>query len=81
MQDPHYIDRELIADYPDPDMGQLPMHHVVPRFLGTPGSIRTPAPALGEHNGELLTEIGITAADQAALTEARVVCGAAMDTK
>ncbi len=74
MQDPHYIDRELIADYPDPDMGQLPMHHVVPRFLGTPGSIRTPAPELGQHNSELLTEVGITAADQAALIEARVVC-------
>jgi crotonobetainyl-CoA:carnitine CoA-transferase CaiB-like acyl-CoA transferase len=76
MQDPHYIERELIADYPDPDMGQLPMHHVVPRFLGTPGSIRTPAPALGEHNGELMAEVGITAADQAALIEARVVCSA-----
>src|SRR6185369_12882950 len=40
VEDPHFIARELIADYPDPDMGQLPMHHVVPRLLGTPGSIR-----------------------------------------
>ena len=28
---------ELIADYPDPDMGALPMHHVVPRLSRTPG--------------------------------------------
>lgn len=76
MQDPHVIDRELIADYPDAEMGQLPMHHVVPRFLGTPGSIRTPAPELGEHNSELLAEVGINAADQAALIDARVVCSA-----
>ncbi|MDB5655907.1 MAG: CoA transferase [Tardiphaga sp.] len=76
MQDPHYIERELIADYPDAEMGQLPMHHVVPRLLGTPGSIRTPAPELGEHNSELLAEVGITGADQAALAEARVVCSA-----
>ncbi|MGI4940756.1 MAG: CaiB/BaiF CoA transferase family protein [Janthinobacterium lividum] len=76
MEDPHIIERELIADYPDADMGQLPMHHVVPRLLGTPGSIRTPAPALGQHNTELLAEIGITGADLAALTEARIVCAA-----
>jgi crotonobetainyl-CoA:carnitine CoA-transferase CaiB-like acyl-CoA transferase len=75
MQDPHVIDRELIADYPDPEMGQLPMHHVVPRFLGTPGSIRTPAPALGQHNRELLAEVGIAGADLEALAEALVVCG------
>src|SRR5207244_140627 len=41
VEDPHFIDREVIADYPDPDMGAFPMHHVVPRLLGTPGSIRT----------------------------------------
>src|SRR5688572_7980501 len=57
--DPHMTERELIADYPDPDMGAFPMHHVVPRLSGTPGTIRTPAPALGEHNRALLGEIGI----------------------
>lgn len=58
-EDPHVLERELIADYPDADMGCFPMHHVVPRLSGTPGSIRTPAPALGEHNRALLAEIGI----------------------
>ena len=50
LEDPHFIDREVIADYPDADMGEFPMHHVVPRLDGTPGSIRTPAPGLGQHN-------------------------------
>lgn len=59
MEDPHVVARELVADYPNPEMGKIPMHHVVPRFLGTPGSIRTPAPVLGQHNAELLAEIGI----------------------
>jgi len=63
MEDPHFIDREILADYPDRDMGQLPMHCVVPRMTGTPGSIRTPAPALGEHNREILARIGISDAD------------------
>jgi len=35
------------------------MQHVVPRLQGTPGSIRTPAPKLGQHNRELLREAGI----------------------
>lgn len=59
LEDPHAIERELVADYPDPDMGMLPMHHAVARLLGTPGSIRTPAPRLGEHNRELLAQLGM----------------------
>jgi len=61
LDDPHFIDREVIADYPDADMGAFPMHHVVPRLMGTPGAIRTPAPRLGEHNRELLREVGVDA--------------------
>ena len=59
IKDPHILERELLADYPDAEMGQFPMHHVVPRLLGTPGSIRTPAPRLGQHNRELLGELGV----------------------
>ncbi|MDP1581695.1 MAG: CoA transferase [Candidatus Didemnitutus sp.] len=59
LADPHFIEREIIADYPDAETGQIPMHHVVPRLLDTPGSIRTPAPRLGEHNRPLLAEIGV----------------------
>jgi crotonobetainyl-CoA:carnitine CoA-transferase CaiB-like acyl-CoA transferase len=61
LEDPHFIEREVIAEYPDPDMGSFPMHHVVPRLMGTPGAIRTPAPRLGQHNRELLAEVGIDA--------------------
>jgi formyl-CoA transferase len=42
-------------------MEAFPMHHVVPRLLGTPGTIRTRAPKLGQHNRALLAEIGIDA--------------------
>jgi crotonobetainyl-CoA:carnitine CoA-transferase CaiB-like acyl-CoA transferase len=59
LEDPHVIARELVADYPDAELGQLAMHHVVPRLLATPGSIRAPAPGLGEHNRAILGELGI----------------------
>ena len=75
MADPHVIERELVADYPDAEMGQIPMHHVVPRLDRTPGSIRTRAPKLGEHNRQLLGEIGIGASDLAELRKTGVVCG------
>ena len=59
LDDPHIVERELLADFPDPQMGEFPMHNVVPRLLGTPGSIRTIAPRLGEHNQPLLAEVGV----------------------
>ena len=77
VEDPHVRERELIADYPDPDMGAFPMHHVVPRLHGTPGAIRTPAPRLGEHNRRLLAEIGVDETAYARLLAAGTVCESA----
>ena len=42
--------------------------------LNTPGSIRTPAPALGEHNRELLREVGVDASAYERLLAAGVAC-------
>ncbi len=74
LEDPHVLARALVADYPDPDMGAFPMHHVVPRLSGTPGSIRTPAPRLGEHNRVLLGEIGVNDDAYAKLLAAGAAC-------
>ena len=73
LEDPHFTAREVLADYPDPDMGSYPMHHVVPRLEGTPGAIRAPAPRLGEHNREILARAGVDDARFAALLAAGVV--------
>ena len=73
VEDPHFIEREVIADYPDAEMGTFPMHHVVPRLMGTPGTIRSPAPRLGEHNREILRDAGIDDARYAELVREGVV--------
>jgi formyl-CoA transferase len=78
LEDRHVIERELVADYPDADMGAIPMHHVVPRLSGTPGSIRTPAPGLGEHNRALLGEVGVDEAAYARLLADGVACEGAL---
>jgi formyl-CoA transferase len=75
LEDPHFIEREVVADYPDPEMEALPMHHVVPRLGGTPGALRTPAPGLGEHNRSVLAKIGIDEARYAELVTSGVVRG------
>ncbi|MDP2399867.1 MAG: CoA transferase [Burkholderiales bacterium] len=74
LEDPHFSAREILADYPDEDMADFPMHHVVPRLSGTPGAIRAPAPKLGEHNAALLGEIGVDAAAYRRLLEAGIAC-------
>lgn len=40
-----------------------------PRFTRTPSALRRPAPASGQHSGEVLAEWGVPAADIAALRE------------
>ena len=77
VEDPHILERELLADYPDADMGQFPMHHVVPRLMGTPGSIRTPAPKLGQHNEEILKSLGLKDPEIKNLKQKGVVAGEA----
>jgi crotonobetainyl-CoA:carnitine CoA-transferase CaiB-like acyl-CoA transferase len=74
LTDPHVLARALVADYPDAEMGSFPMHHVVPRLSGTPGSIRTPAPRLGEHNRALLAQVGVDEAAYARLVAAGAAC-------
>ena len=73
MQHPYTQGRETMVSYPDAEMGELPMHNVIPRLSGTPGAIRTPAPDLGQHNNELLTELGYTEQDIESFAETGII--------
>src|SRR4051794_25101499 len=59
MADPHVTARDILVDLPDAEMGRLPMHNVIPRLSATPGRLRRPAPALGEHTAEILGSLGL----------------------
>jgi crotonobetainyl-CoA:carnitine CoA-transferase CaiB-like acyl-CoA transferase len=73
LADPHVRAREIVAELPDPQMGSVPMHAVVPRLSATPGDIRIPAPALGEHNREIFGALGLSEDDLAALHRRKVI--------
>jgi len=45
------------------------MHHTFPRLSETPGSIRAPAPKLGQNNAEILSSLGYNSAQQKALSD------------
>ncbi len=67
IADPHVAEREILVEMPDADLGHVAMHAVVPRLGATPGAIRSPAPRLGEHTGEVLRMLGRSEAAIAAL--------------
>ena len=60
LGEPHTVERESLAAFPDDEMGELPMHNIVARLSATEGAIRTPAPALGEHTEAILEGLGLT---------------------
>ena len=73
LEDPHVQERGIVVEVPDDDMGTVPMHAVVPRLSGTPGGLRSPAPAIGQHNREIFTRIGYSDERIAALARKGVI--------
>jgi len=53
LRDPQYAAREDIITAPDPDLGEMSMVGVIPKFSETPGTVRAAGPRLGEHNHEI----------------------------
>ena len=58
LEDPHVQARGILVETPDEEAGTVVMHNVIPRLSATPGSLRHPAPALGQHTREILSAIG-----------------------
>jgi len=73
LDDPHVQARGVLVEAPDAEAGSVVMHNVVPRLSDTPGSLRLPAPALGEHTREILQSIGYDAPRRAALLQAGTI--------
>lgn len=70
---PYIRGRGVLQDFEDKDLDRLPMHQVFPRLSDTPGTIRTPAPEIGQDNAALLSELGYDADAQDKLNERGVL--------
>jgi crotonobetainyl-CoA:carnitine CoA-transferase CaiB-like acyl-CoA transferase len=53
VRDPHFRDREMIAEIDDPDVGIVALPGIVPKFSRTPGAIAWAGPPMGAHNDEV----------------------------
>lgn len=72
LSDRFVRERESLVAMPDPDVGLLPMHNVVPRFSRTPGVMR-PAPKLGQDTNDVLASLGLSPAERQELAEGGVI--------
>jgi crotonobetainyl-CoA:carnitine CoA-transferase CaiB-like acyl-CoA transferase len=70
---PQVIANDMVATVVDPDLGPTTQMGVPIHLLGTPGAIQGPQPRAGEHNAEILAELGYSASDVDRLTAAGVV--------
>ncbi|NNN14545.1 MAG: CoA transferase [Acidimicrobiaceae bacterium] len=59
LSDPHFIEREILIDVDDDDLGTLVTQNIVPRLTETPGGLRLAAPRIGQHSVEILELAGL----------------------
>ena len=67
FNDPQFLAREMFLSARLPDGQPFRMSSIVPKLSATPGSVAWTGPALGEHNQQVLGELGYDAAQIAAL--------------
>lgn len=58
LKDPQVLSREMLVDLIHPIAGETKVPGVPIKFSTNAAKIKTPAPTLGQHNTEILTELG-----------------------
>jgi crotonobetainyl-CoA:carnitine CoA-transferase CaiB-like acyl-CoA transferase len=73
LTDPQIAANALIIESEHPQAGRMRQPRPAARFDGTPAELRSPAPLLGEHTDEVLTELGVSSEQLVALRTAGAV--------
>ena len=73
LRDPQIAANGMIVEAVHPSAGPMRQPRPAARFEGTPAELRSFAPVLGQHTGEVLREVGLLADEIKALREARVI--------
>jgi crotonobetainyl-CoA:carnitine CoA-transferase CaiB-like acyl-CoA transferase len=72
-QDSHIRARQLVVDLVHESWGAYQQLGIAPKFSRTPGTLRHPAPELGEHTEAILRELGYEPEQIEALRQRGVV--------
>ena len=73
VEDPHYQAREMVLTQQTRDGHEIAVPGIVPKLLGTPGSVRSSAPKLGDDTDAVLREFGFSDSEIVALRGRKVV--------
>jgi alpha-methylacyl-CoA racemase len=68
-------ERQMVISYEQPEFGEIKQLGFPIKLSRTPASVERPAPALGEHTAEVLTEAGYSAEEVQALEESGAAKG------
>jgi len=74
LEDPQVQHRQMIVDVVHPLAGQLKQIGIPIKLSGTPGEIGNPAPFLGQHNEEILKELGYQSSDIEKFRKEQIIC-------
>ena len=73
FSDPQLLSRDMFQEIPHPTLGTVKQLGLPIKFSRTPGALDLPPPLLGEHNSELLQEIGFSPAEIEELKAGEVI--------
>ncbi|AWM76467.1 CaiB/BaiF CoA transferase family protein [Phenylobacterium parvum] len=72
LEDPQFAARQSIVEVDHPVFGKVKMQNAFPKLSETPGGVRWPGPALGEHTREVLEGLGVDAGRLAELAARKI---------
>ena len=73
FDDPQLLHRQMYLEMPHPTLGSIKQTGIPIKFSQTPGGLDRPPPLLGEHNGEVLRELGYSDASIRQLADRSVI--------
>ena len=73
LSDPHVLAREMVVDLIHPGAGEIKALGIPVKLSDTPGAVDRPAPLVGQHTAEILTELGYSEAEQRRLAQRKVI--------
>jgi formyl-CoA transferase len=71
LEDPQFAAREAIVTTEHPVFGPIRMQNAFPKLSETPGRVRWPGPALGQHTDEVLKERAACSSEKLAALRAK----------